>query len=150
MAAFDWSLARGRAHAPVRSAAARALGGNAMADALPLFEALASRAEAARARAAAVALARAGACRRCAPVARRRACGAMDAWRAARIARHDVVILGGGLAGLTLALQLKQRFADLDVLVLERRVAPGAGAAHKVGESTVEIGAHYFERRCSA
>ncbi|MEO5845347.1 MAG: NAD(P)/FAD-dependent oxidoreductase [Caldimonas sp.] len=57
---------------------------------------------------------------------------------------HDVVITGGGLAGLTLALHLKQRFADLDILVLERRVHPVPVAAHKVGESTVEIGAHYF------
>jgi flavin-dependent dehydrogenase len=59
-------------------------------------------------------------------------------------ARHDVVITGGGLAGLTLALHLKQRFADLDILVLERRVHPVPVAAHKVGESTVEIGANYF------
>ncbi|HEV7575605.1 MAG TPA: NAD(P)-binding protein, partial [Caldimonas sp.] len=46
--------------------------------------------------------------------------------------RHDVVITGGGLAGLTLALQLKQTFADLDILVLERRVHPVPVAAHKV------------------
>jgi flavin-dependent dehydrogenase len=59
-------------------------------------------------------------------------------------ARHDVIILGGGLAGLSLALQLRQRFADLDVLVLERSPHPVPEAAHKVGESTVEIGAHYF------
>ena len=58
---------------------------------------------------------------------------------------HDVVIMGGGLAGLTLALQLKKRFAGIDVLVVERRPHPVPIAAHKVGESSVEIGAHYFD-----
>ncbi|MFN7723996.1 MAG: NAD(P)/FAD-dependent oxidoreductase [Rubrivivax sp.] len=60
-------------------------------------------------------------------------------------APHDLVILGGGLAGLTLALQLRQRLPELDILVLERRQHPVPHAAHKVGESSVEIGAHYFE-----
>ncbi|HEY8356190.1 MAG TPA: tryptophan 7-halogenase [Ramlibacter sp.] len=55
-----------------------------------------------------------------------------------------VLLLGGGLAGLSLALQLRQRFPDLPVTVLERRLHPVPLAAHKVGESTVEIGAHYF------
>ena len=58
---------------------------------------------------------------------------------------HDVVIMGGGLAGLTLALQLRARLPDLDILVLERRPHPVPLACHKVGESSVEIGAHYFE-----
>ena len=58
--------------------------------------------------------------------------------------QHDIVILGGGLAGLTLSMQLKQRLPDLDILVLERRRHPVPEAAHKVGESSVEIGAHYF------
>lgn len=56
----------------------------------------------------------------------------------------DVAILGGGLAGLTLAIQLRQRNPQIDVTVIERRAHPVREAAFKVGESTVEIGAHYF------
>lgn len=59
-------------------------------------------------------------------------------------AATDVVILGGGLAGLSLAIQLKQREPGIAVTVLERRAHPVREAAFKVGESTVEIGAHYF------
>ena len=57
----------------------------------------------------------------------------------------DVLILGGGLAGLTLAIQLRRRHPDIAVCVVERRRFPVREAAFKVGESTVEIGAHYFE-----
>jgi flavin-dependent dehydrogenase len=56
----------------------------------------------------------------------------------------DVVILGGGLAGLCLGIQLKRQDPALAVAVLERRSHPVREAAHKVGESTVEVGAHYF------
>jgi flavin-dependent dehydrogenase len=57
---------------------------------------------------------------------------------------RDVIILGGGLAGLTLAVQLKQRRPETSVLVLEKAAHPAPEAAHKVGESSVEIGAHYL------
>ncbi|MDF0531688.1 NAD(P)/FAD-dependent oxidoreductase [Tsukamurella sp. 8F] len=56
----------------------------------------------------------------------------------------DVAILGGGIAGLTLALQLKRALPDLDVLVIEREAHPVPEAAHKVGESSVEMQAHYL------
>ncbi|MBD8525413.1 tryptophan 7-halogenase [Pseudoxanthomonas sp. CAU 1598] len=57
---------------------------------------------------------------------------------------QDVTILGGGLAGLCLALQLRQRHPDLRIRVLERRQHPVPEAAFKIGESSVEIGAEYF------
>ncbi|RNF83844.1 NAD(P)/FAD-dependent oxidoreductase [Montanilutibacter psychrotolerans] len=59
-------------------------------------------------------------------------------------ATADVVILGGGLAGLSLAIQLRQRDPTIEVVVLERNAHPVREAAFKVGESSVEIGAHYF------
>jgi flavin-dependent dehydrogenase len=58
--------------------------------------------------------------------------------------RYDVVILGGGLAGLTLAIQLKQARPETSIAVLEKREDPAPEAAFKVGESTVPAGAHYF------
>ena len=57
---------------------------------------------------------------------------------------YDLAILGGGLAGLSLALQVKDRQPTASILVLEKRAHPVPEAAHKVGESTVEVAAHYF------
>ena len=59
--------------------------------------------------------------------------------------RSDVLIMGGGLAGLTLAIQLRREAPQASVRILERRRHPVPHAAFKVGESTVEIGAHYFD-----
>lgn len=58
--------------------------------------------------------------------------------------KYDVTILGGGLAGLTLARQLLMKHPDMQVAIIDKRKFPVAEAACKVGESTVEIGAHYF------
>jgi len=57
---------------------------------------------------------------------------------------YDVAILGGGLAGLTLARQLKMENENLQIVILEKLDHPVPEAAFKVGESSVEIGAHYF------
>ena len=58
----------------------------------------------------------------------------------------DLTILGGGLAGLSLALQVRQELPQAKITVLEKRQHPVPEAAHKVGESTVEVAAHYFGR----
>ena len=62
--------------------------------------------------------------------------------------RYDVAILGGGLAGLTLALQLKRMRPETSVFVAEKRAEPAPEAAFKVGESTVEVGAYYYRELC--
>ena len=56
----------------------------------------------------------------------------------------DVVIIGGGLAGLTLALQLRQTLPTLSVTVLERHRYPVPETTFKVGESMVEVSSWYL------
>ncbi|MEQ8667880.1 MAG: hypothetical protein RIC12_01825 [Pirellulales bacterium] len=58
--------------------------------------------------------------------------------------RYDVVVLGGGLAGLTLTRQLLMKRPQTRIAIVEKRTFPVPEATHKVGESSVEIGAHYF------
>jgi len=57
---------------------------------------------------------------------------------------YDVVICGGGLAGSTLARQLKLTMPELSVVVLDKDAYPLPEAAFKVGESSVYDGAYYF------
>ncbi len=58
--------------------------------------------------------------------------------------QYDVIIAGGGLAGLTLSIQLKKNNPDISILIMEYRDTIAPTAAHKVGESTVELATHYF------
>jgi flavin-dependent dehydrogenase len=57
---------------------------------------------------------------------------------------YDVVICGGGLAGQTLARQLKLNDADISILILEKATFPVAVATHKVGESLIELSSYYL------
>jgi flavin-dependent dehydrogenase len=57
---------------------------------------------------------------------------------------YDVIVMGGGLAGLCLSIQIKRMNPAISIMVLERREGSAATAAHKVGESTVELGSHYL------
>ncbi|MEM8934310.1 MAG: FAD-dependent oxidoreductase, partial [Acidobacteriota bacterium] len=57
---------------------------------------------------------------------------------------YDVVILGAGLAGLTLARHLLLE-TDRRILVLDRR-DPVPSSRQKVGESSVQVGGYYYSR----
>ncbi|MBX2809567.1 MAG: tryptophan 7-halogenase [Cellvibrionaceae bacterium] len=56
----------------------------------------------------------------------------------------DVIITGGGLAGLSLAKQLLDAMPELKLVIVEHRQFPLPPTTAKIGESTVEIGSHYF------
>ena len=56
----------------------------------------------------------------------------------------DVLVLGGGLAGLTLALQIHRARPATRITIVDKAEWPPPVAAHKVGESTVELGTYYL------
>jgi len=56
----------------------------------------------------------------------------------------DVIICGGGMAGLMLARQLRIENPAASVAVIDRLERPLPEAAFKVGESTVELAGYYF------
>ncbi|MDH3653417.1 MAG: NAD(P)/FAD-dependent oxidoreductase [Myxococcales bacterium] len=58
----------------------------------------------------------------------------------------DVLICGAGMAGLTLARQLRRQHPQLSIAAVDKTSRPLREAAHKVGESSVELGSQYLER----
>lgn len=60
---------------------------------------------------------------------------------------HDVAIIGGGAAALTLALQLRRERPSTRVVMIDPAVYPVPEVTHTVGESTVEVSAHYLRDR---
>ncbi|MFW2388420.1 MAG: NAD(P)/FAD-dependent oxidoreductase [Polyangiales bacterium] len=58
----------------------------------------------------------------------------------------DVVICGAGMAGLTLARQIRQQHPNASIAAIDKTSRPLPVAAHKVGESSVELGSQYLER----
>lgn len=58
---------------------------------------------------------------------------------------YDIVVMGGGLAGLAMSIQLRRALPEASILVVNSNKYPAPEAAHKVGESSVEIGAHYYD-----
>jgi len=56
----------------------------------------------------------------------------------------DVAICGAGLAGLTLARQLKQQLPKISIVLIDKFSRPLPEAAFKVGEAVTEAGAYYL------
>jgi 2-polyprenyl-6-methoxyphenol hydroxylase-like FAD-dependent oxidoreductase len=62
-------------------------------------------------------------------------------------ADYDVSIVGGGVAALTLALEIRRARPTTRILVIGPNVHPVPEITHTVGESTVEVSAHYLRNR---
>lgn len=60
---------------------------------------------------------------------------------------YDVAIAGGGVAALTLGLEMRKSRPGTRIVVVEPRAHPVPEITHTVGESTVEISAHYLRDR---
>ena len=60
---------------------------------------------------------------------------------------HDVAVIGGGVAALTLALDIRSARPTTRILIIEPTAHPVPEITHTVGESTVEISAEYLRNR---
>ncbi|MCV7423897.1 tryptophan 7-halogenase [Mycobacterium yunnanensis] len=62
-------------------------------------------------------------------------------------ADHDVAVVGGGIAALTLALEIRRARPATRIVVVEPTARPVPEVTHTVGESTVEVSALYLGER---
>ena len=62
-------------------------------------------------------------------------------------ADHDVVVVGGGIAALTLAMEIRSARPATRILIVEPTARPVSEVTHTVGESTVEVSALYLRDR---
>jgi flavin-dependent dehydrogenase len=62
-----------------------------------------------------------------------------------QVTDYDVAILGGGVAGLTAAMQITQERPATRIAILEKREHPVEETAFKVGESVAEVAAIYLK-----
>ncbi|WP_156747283.1 NAD(P)/FAD-dependent oxidoreductase [Mycobacterium sp. E2462] len=60
---------------------------------------------------------------------------------------REVAIVGGGAAGLTLALEVHAARPQTRIVVISPNAHPVPEVTHTVGESTVEVSAHYLRDR---
>ena len=69
----------------------------------------------------------------------------MDVMEEKSVREVDVLILGAGLAGLTLARQLLLARPEIDILMVDR-LAEVPNPKQKVGEATVQVSGYYYSR----
>lgn len=60
---------------------------------------------------------------------------------------YDVAIAGGGIAAMALALEIRQARPQTRIVLIEPQTHPVSEITHTVGESTVEVSAHYLRDR---
>lgn len=60
------------------------------------------------------------------------------------MSKQEVTIIGGGLAGVTLAIQLARENSNIKITVIDKRKTEDVVNDHKVGESTVELATYYM------
>jgi len=60
---------------------------------------------------------------------------------------HDVAVIGGGVAALTLGMEIRSARPQTRILIIEPNPHPVPEITHTVGESTVEVAAHYLRDR---